>query len=214
MRSVPRFAVLGLVAAVVVSACAMYGPVIDRPEIISPPLSLVEVQGNDCPNIAGTHKFSARVIEIGKGGRKDYEGNSLEIFALLARGRETVRETMDEADLPGLQQLVVSQSEDGFETKMRHYTLPKLSTDRFVRGVDYECREGYIAFPSRSFNYGGEGPVLNHQETTRVSRSAEGNLVMYVIEGPYRRTLTESEEDFTHRYVVFDTVASPLLITF
>lgn len=185
----------------------MLGPVLEPPEIIKSPVVLVDVEGTDCPDITGTYELRPYVIELAGDGAKQYEEDAPLMFGhLLSRGIGTARDA-DESELPKPYEIRLLQNMDQLVMETRHLELARLHTDIIQRDGQYDCNNGYIEFTLRINNSGHEWGVFNSQEIARVSKSTEGALVVYILRGPYRQTMTKSNDDFTHTFFLYDSVS-------
>jgi len=203
-----RNAVFVVASLSAVYGCATLGPALEPPGISKSPVILVDVQGADCPDITGTYEFRPYVIEMaGNGEKKQYKEDAPLMFGhLLSRGVGTARDA-DESELPNRYQMRLFQSTDRLVMETRHLQLSRLHTDIIERNGNYDCSNGYVEFAPRINNSGHEWGVFNYQEVARISKSKEGDLVVYILHGPYRQTMTKSKDDFIHTFFLYKSAS-------
>lgn len=188
------------------SGCALVGPILHPPEIIEPPVSTIAVANATCPDISGSFEKTPYVFELSEDSMNEYDDDRPLISGhLLSRGDGPVRDA-DESELPSRHEVRLSQSEDRIVMETRHMELPRLFTDVIQRGEGYVCRYGYVEFVPRINNSVHEWGTFNSQEIARVTKTTDGDLIVYILRGPYRRTLTKADDDFTHSFFIYNSV--------
>jgi hypothetical protein len=88
----------------------------------------------------------------------------------------------------------------------RHMELPRLFTDVIERDDGYVCKSGYVEIVPRINNSVLESGTFNSQEIVRVTMTTDGDLMVYIVRGPYRRTLTRTDDDFAHSFFIYNSV--------